>query len=337
MYQKVFVTGASGYIARHILAMLIEQGVAVRGSVRSSTKAEETRRAIEAYLGRSIPEDQLEFVTLDLTRDDGWDSALRGCDALMHTASPFPMTPPKDESALIAPAVDGTLRALKAAKAAGIERVILTSSIVSIVSQFPILDSQTFTEADWSNTDSPVIPAYSKSKTLAERAAWDFVNDTGLQMTTINPSMVQGAPIGEDFGTSVRLIKRILTGADPMTADLMFEVVSVRDVAAMHVLALFDPATIGQRYIASSGPMRLPEMARLLKQTFPHRKVRTAIAPKWLFGVLALFDRSMKQVKPNLGTSQYCDNAKAKREMGMQFEPPEALIIETGRYVDARL
>lgn len=337
MYQKVFVTGASGYIARHILALLIEQGIPVRGSVRSAKRGDETRDALAAHLGREVSMAELEFVTLDLTQDDGWGDALEGCDALMHTASPFPMNPPKDEAALITPAVEGTLRALRAAQDAGIERVILTSSIVSIISQYPILPSQTFSEDDWSNTDSPVIAAYAKSKTLAERAAWDFVQGTDLKLTVINPSMVQGTPIGEDFGTSVALIRRMMTGADPMTADLMFEVVSVRDVADMHVRALKDDATVGERFIAASAPMRLPDMAKLLKQAYPNRKVRTMVAPKWMFAILALVDGSMAQVKPTLGTAQYCDNAKAKRVMGMEFEPVEPLILETAAYVDARL
>lgn len=337
MYDKVFLTGVSGYIARHILALLIEQGVAVRGSVRSVEKGDETRAALAEFLGRTISEQELEFVTLDLASDAGWAEALAGCDALMHTASPFPMTPPKNEAALIEPAVQGTLRALRAAQDAGIKRVILTSSIASIISQFPILQEQTFTEDDWSNTESPVIAAYSKSKTLAERAAWEFVEGTELKLTTINPSMVQGEPIGEDYGTSVALIERLLKGADPMTADLMFEVVSVRDVAKMHVLALSDPATIGERFISSSAPMRLPDMAKLLKENYPHRKVRTMVAPNWMFSILALFDRSMAQVKPTLGTSQFCENAKARRVMGIEFEPVEPLILETATYVDARL
>ena len=263
----VLLTGASGYIGKHIALQLLEAGYTVRASVRSNAKADEVVAALTAHLSDATAMSRLTFVHLDLTSDEGWTAALEGIDVLLHTASPFSVDKVKDENVLIRPAVDGTLRALRAAKAAGVTRVVVTSSNAAIQGAVVPAGPVTFDETFWTDVTSPIgRDPYTKSKTLAERAAWDFVATEApdINLTTINPGLVVGAPLDRNYATSVEVIERVLAAKDPAMPDLSFPLVDVRDVAAMHVRCIDRPATFGQRYLAAAGTYSFVQIARTL-------------------------------------------------------------------------
>ena len=341
MAQTVLLTGASGFIARHIAARLLDAGHVVRASVRDTGRGEELRSILAGHLAE--PEaavSRLKVVTLDLTGDTGWAEAAEGADAILHTASPFPIAQPKDEAELIRPAVEGTLRALRAAQAAGVQRVVLTSSIAAVM-HCPLRPGRdSHDEDDWTDPAHPGTTAYDRSKTLAERAAWDFVveTDPGIGLTVINPGFVLGPPLGPRFGSSVGLVKRLLSGKDPMLPALGLPVVDVRDVAEMHLRALDRPQTAGKRYIASAGSMWFTEMGRVLKAAHPARRIATRTAPKPLLRLIALFDAEIRSILPSLGLLQRTSNARAVAEMGMDFIPPEDALRASARHlIDHRL
>jgi len=339
--QTVFVTGASGFIAKHILIKLLNAGYNVRGSVRSLDRADEIRAAVSPHLADTKGlNDRLTFVALDLTHDDGWNTALKGADALMHTASPFPLSQPKDENDLIRPAVDGTLRALRAAKTAGIKRVILTSSFAAVGYREPDPAKPVFDEDDWSDLNHPTATAYTKSKTLAERAAWDYVASDVPEMalTTINPVGVFGPPLDGHFGSSVAIIQRVLSGKDPMVPRLAFGVVDVRDVAEMHLRALQQPETAGKRFLAVDRFLWFKDMAETLAADYPDRKIARRVAPDILIRLLGLFDSTIRSILPSLGRYDQVSNARAQTQMGMTFIPATDSIRATAKYlVDNRL
>jgi len=333
----VFLTGASGYIGKHITLQLLSAGYTVRASVRSSAKGTEVVEALRGHLENpELLETHLSFVELDLTSDAGWSEALEGVDALLHTASPFTIDPVKDENVLIRPAVDGTLRAMKAAHAAGVHRVVLTSSVAAIQGRQLPEGKSAFDESMWTDVNSPLgNDPYTKSKTLAEEAAWEFVKHDAPEMllTTINPSLVLGAPLDRNFGTSVAVLERLLSAKDPALPDVSFSIVDVKDVATLHVLSLDLAETAGQRYVASAGALTFIEMAKVLKAAYPKRKIVTRQAPKFLLQILALFDGQIKAILPSLGNHTRISSAKAQSAFAMQFISPEQSIVETAAFL----
>ena len=333
----VFVTGASGFIARHIVLRLLRAGHAVRGSVRSGAKAADVRETMQRELGEALDADRLSFVTLDLTSDDGWADALSGAGALIHTASPFVLNMPRNEDDLIRPAVDGTRRALGAAQAAGVSRVVLTSSVVAVVYRNPMPDRALMTEADWSDPQSPACHAYARSKTLAERAAWDFVRDhPEIALTVINPGFVMGPPLDDDFAASMDFVKRVLGGKDPFVPRLKVDIVDVRDIAEMHVAALSRPETVGERLIGVSGQMWLSQFAECLHDACPGRRMARREAPDWVFRILGLFDRSIAGSVPALGKDVGSSGDKAREMLGMEFIPADRAVRDAAAFLIAR-
>lgn len=332
--QTVFLTGASGYIAKYILRDLLNAGYAVRGSIRSLNRAEEVRAAVRPHLNDPDAADsRLDLVALDLSKDAGWDTALTGCDALMHTASPFPLEQPKDETVVIRPAVDGTLRALRAAQAAGINRVILTSSTVAISgSPLPPGDSA-YDERHWTDIETPGTSPYAKSKTLAEQAAWAFVKDTDIALTTVNPGFVLGAPLDANFGTSIAVVERLLRGKDPMLPDISFLSVDIEDIAALHLAALQNEATAGQRIMGAGRTLAFRDLAMALKSDHPDRRIATRIAPKWLLRLLALFDPAIRGILPQIGVHQTSNPARAEALLGRPLKDPLAALRRAGQYL----
>jgi len=324
MPKLVVLTGITGFIAKRIAFDLLEAGHSVRGSLRSAKRADEVRDTLRPRLSDPSALDRLSFVELDLGKDDGWTDAMQGADVLMHTASPFPMTQPKDEDDIIRPAVDGTLRAMRAAQATGVTRVVLTSSVVSIEAT----DKQgAYTEEDWSDPAHAKSNAYYKSKTLAERAAWDFVGDhPEMQLSTINPALVLGSPMDANYGTSLELIERVLSGKDPMQPNIGFGVVDVADISAMHIAAMDRPEAIGQRFIGSGGTMTMPEVAQHLAARHPDRKIATRIAPKFMLQLLSIFDASIKTILPGIGEAPQFDSSKARQVLGIDFTPPHQAV-----------
>jgi dihydroflavonol-4-reductase len=319
--KKILVTGGSGFIAKHIILQLLNEGFEVRASVRDMARGPEIMAAMVTNAKSTEGlETRLTFCELDLEQDEGWSEALHNCQALMHTASPFPMTQPENEQDVIRPAVEGTLRALKAAQAAGVERVILTSSIAAIFNKRLAAGRNRYDENDWSETHSPLATPYSRSKTQAERAAWNFVREhPEMKLTTINPALVLGPPLDRKIGTSLKLIARILSGKDPMVPRMGMSIVDVRDVALMHLRALQRPETAGSRFIGAERFMWLKDVAWVLKAEYPDRKIATRQAPDWLIRFLAIFDKSLAGIVPLLGHETPMDNTAAAEVLGMEF------------------
>jgi dihydroflavonol-4-reductase len=318
MPETILLTGISGFIAKHVALLALNRGHAVRGTLRTMARADEVRDALRPHLTDPKAMDRLAFVIANLGDGAGWDQAVAGVTAVIHTASPFPMVQPKDEMALIAPAREGTLRVLRAAHKAGIGRVVLTSSVVAVVNgTSPGVQD----ESVWADPTAPHATAYGKSKTLAERAAWEFAGANGMSLTTINPGLVVGAPLDRHFGTSLDLVLRILKGRDPMLPDISFPVVDVRDVAEMHLRALERADTVGKRYLAvADGPvMSMVEIGRFFKSRYPTRRIATRQAPKFLLQMLSLVDPSLKTILPQIGQRHELSNQRARTEMGMRF------------------
>lgn len=319
MTQTVLLTGISGFIAKHIAVKLLNAGYAVRGSLRTMARADEVRTAIAPHADVT----KLSFVALDLNSDDGWVEAMEGVSALIHTASPFPIEQPKNADDLIRPAVDGTLRAMASARAAGVMRVVLTSSTVALTDP---LHRGVMDETTWCNPEAPHTSAYAKSKTLAETAAWEFAAQEGMQLTTINPGFVMGPPLDANFGSSISVIRRLLRGKDPMLPNIGFAVVDVRDVAEAHLRALQNSTSAGKRFPCVTGMMTLPEMGKVLKQTYPNRPIATRIAPRFMLRILAVFDPQIRAILPELGQSHAVSNARARTDLEMRFISPEGAL-----------
>lgn len=330
--QTVLLTGASGYIAKHIIVLLLNAGYAVRGTVRDLSRAPEICDAVRPHLDDDKDLNRrLSFIALDLASDDGWDAAMEGVDVLMHTASPFPMVQPKDENEVIGPAVDGALRALKAAHAAGIARVIMTSSTAAISgSPLPAGDTS-YDETNWTNPDDPTITPYAKSKTLAERAAWDYVRDHApeINLTMVNPGFVVGAPLDTKFGTSVAVIERILHARDPMLPHIGFTAVDVRDVAEMHVVVINKPETFGQRIMTVDRFLWFADMAKAIKAAHPERRIVTRVAPHFVVKLLGIFDPAIRSIIPSLGRQDKVDNSRAIATLGRGMRQAPKGVVET--------
>lgn len=332
MTGPVVLTGASGFIAKHVARRLLEDGHAVRATLRDPARAGEVRDAVLPGLPPGAG-DRLTFAGADLSSDAGWPEALAGASALIHTASPFPQNQPRDPQEIIRPAVEGTRRALTAAVRAGVTRVVLTSSVVAIVQPGR---TRTFDESDWLDPDAPGVAAYDASKVLAERAAWEIARTEGLRLTTIHPSLVLGPLLDAQSGTSVGLVKRLLQGKDPAVPRLNFSVVDVRDVARMHVQPLSVPATEGERLIASSGYLPWPEMARILHRAYPGRRIPTRVLPDWVVRVLGRFNADLRGAAAFLGREDRVANDKARRLLGLEFIPPEQALLASAESLIAR-
>jgi dihydroflavonol-4-reductase len=332
----VVVTGASGYIAKHIVQQLLDAGYHVRGTVRSAKRGEDVLSAVAPLLEDASDLDQrLAFAELDLNSDTGWTEAMAGADMLVHTASPFPIEQPRDENAVIRPAVDGTLRALSAARDTGIGRVVMTSSAVAIMGSELGPGRDRYDERDWSDLTRPQTTPYMKSKTLAEKAAWAFVETQApeLKLTVINPTFVTGPPLDEHFGTSMQVVQRLLRSKDPMLPNFGFPTVDVRDIAAMHVRALERSETIGKRIIGADRFLWYADMAKVLKAAFPDRKITTRQAPDFVVRFLSLFDGAIRTIVPNLGRREEVSSERAHTLLGMDFRDTRESVRQAAGYL----
>lgn len=335
MSAPVLLTGTTGFIAKHIAVRLLDAGHSVRGTLRAPARADEVRAAVGPALQDPAALERLSFVPLDLETDAGWDEAAAGCAAILHTASPFPIDLPKDGAVLERPAVQGTLRALRAAQAAGIGRVIVTSSIAAVMMGPRPPGKEVFDEEDWSDPDSPLCSVNDRSKTLAERAAWDFVRQTAPQvgLTVLNPGFVLGPPLDRHFGSSMGLIVRFLRGKDPMVPAFALPVVDVRDVAEAHLRALERPSTAGERILLGGETLRFVEMTRVLKELSPERRIPTRQAPDLVVRLLALFDGEIRSALPMLGRFERVSNAKARRLLDLELRPPREAVRAAGEWL----
>ncbi|MCU1422518.1 MAG: Cholesterol dehydrogenase [Microbacteriaceae bacterium] len=330
--ELVLVTGGSGFIAGHCILRLLEQGYRVRTTVRSLAREESARAVLEA--AGMVNGDSLEFVPADLTTDVGWAEALAGVDLVLHVASPVQPGHVENEDDLIVPAREGALRVLRAARDAGVRRVVLTSAFHAVSWGHPH-DGHVFTEEDWTILDGPGVDAYGKSKTLAERAAWDFVAAEGgpMELTTLLPVAVMGPVMGADISGSNHIIQTMLNGGMPAFPDLYIPVVDVRDVAAAHILAMQKPDAAGQRFLISNGPaLAMSRIGAILREHLgaaAHR-VPTRNIPNLVIRIGALFSPQYRPIAPDLGYSKKTSNEKARRVLGWEPRPAEDAIAAAG-------
>ena len=331
--KKVLVTGASGFIAEHCIIELLKNGYSVKGSLRSMNREQEVRDAIKT----GASDENLEFCKLDLLEDDGWEDAMWDCDYLMHVASPFVIEDPKDENELIKPAKEGTLRALNAAKKAGIKRVVLTSSVAAVNSH---MMSGTSDHTTWTDINSKYVTPYQKSKTIAEKAAWDFYNNQDsnnrIELAVINPGGVMGPQLGNDLGgASTQIVSQLISGKFPMIPALSFPFIDVRDVAILHLKAMTTPEADGKRFIAAhSEPTWMYQVAEVLSAA-GYEKIKLKKAPSFMLKLIGLFDNKTKSLVPMLDKYVPCDNSQTVKILNWEPMPWEQAFIEHAKSIEA--
>jgi dihydroflavonol-4-reductase len=328
----VLVTGGSGFVAGHCILQLLAAGHEVRSTLRTLDREPEVRALLKQ--GGVEPGGDLIFLPANLERDAGWADAVAGCDYVLHVASPFPAGVPRHEDELIVPAREGTLRVLRAARNAGVRRVVLTSSFAAIGYGHPS-HATPFDESSWTDTAARGVSAYAKSKTLAERAAWDFLAREGgaLELAVVNPVLVLGPVLGRDYASSIVLVQRLLAGSVPGCPQVMMGVVDVRDVAVLHLSAMTHPDAKGERFIAVSGDfMSVLDIARVLKRRLGARarRVPTWPLPNWMVRLAALADPSVRQLLPELGKSRNATSDKGRRVVGWAPRSAEEAIAAAG-------
>ncbi len=329
--SRVLVTGGSGFIAQHCILQLLPAGHEVRTTVRNPARETEVRGALGRAGAGGL--DRLSFAAADLERDDGWAEAAAGCDYVLHVASPFPLTLPKHEDELIVPARDGALRVLRAARAAKVRRVVLTSSFAAVGYGRP-QQAAPFDETSWTDLSRPGLSPYVKSKTIAERAAWDFIakEGDGLELSVVNPVGVFGPALAHDTSTSILIVQRLMDGALPGLPRMMFGVVDARDVADLHLRAMTDPRAKGERFLAIAGDfMTFREIALALKERLgpAARRVPTRELPNWVLRAASYFDSSVKQVLPELGKIRNATSEKARKVLGWSPRSREDALVAT--------
>jgi nucleoside-diphosphate-sugar epimerase len=328
--STVLVTGGSGFIGSHCIAQLLTAGHDVRATLRDLKRAPEVLAMLNvAGVERA---EQLRFFAADLERDDGWPAATQDCDYVLHVASPFPIAVPRNEDELIVPAREGALRLLRAARDTGVKRVVLTSSFAAVgygLKQQPVC----FDESYWTDLSGKVAP-YPKSKTLAERAAWDFIMREGgkLELSVVNPVGVFGPVLGPDYSTSILIVQRLMDGAAPGCPDLYFGIVDVRDVADLHIRAMTHASARGERFLAVAGNcLSIADIAMLLRERMgaAASKAPTRRLPNWVVRVGALVDPTIRQILPELGKVKNASHEKAARLLGWQPRSSEEAITAT--------
>tara|TARA_Y100000991_G_scaffold62708_1_gene46588 strand:+ start:521 stop:1528 length:1008 start_codon:yes stop_codon:yes gene_type:complete len=327
--EKVLVTGATGYIGLHCIHQLLNQGYAVNGSVRSPERKNEI---FEALKNHNTSTENLNIYTFDLNDDEGWDHGMEGCDYLLHVASPIALEN-HDEDFFVKPAVAGVKRAMKFAKKHNVKKVVLTSSVAAI---YETMESKSYyDETDWSDPENPAISHYSKSKTLAERAAWEFIENENhpFELAVINPALVIGPSLSGDLGESNKAIMMVATGKMPVAVPLQFGYVDVRDVAAAHILAMKNPASNGERFALAEKDLWYKDVAQVLRSN-GFDKAPTFAVPVWLAKILAIFSKELKLTIPYLGRLRSVKNtSKAKDILGWNPRPAEESIIEIAQQI----
>ena len=327
----VLVTGGSGFIGSWCVISLLQRGYRVKTTVRDLRRESEVRAMVAKLVD---PGDRLSVHAANLSSDDGWEAAAAGADYVLHVASPLGVPPPKDPNDLIIPARDGALRAIRAAIKAGAKRVVMTSSVAA-TSRDPNAPDGASDETVWTDPDAPGADAYGRSKTIAERAAWDLIGEAGgaTTLATINPALVLGPVLGRDYSDSVQVVQRLLAGKVPGLPRLGFCIVDVRDVADLHIRAMTDPTAAGQRFIAAGEFAWMADLAALLRARLGPEaaKVPTMKAPDLLLHLAALFDADLKTVVPGLGRKRTFSSAKARERLDWAPRPMEETVLDCAR------
>ena len=331
----VLVTGGSGYIAGYCIAQLLSDGWRVRTTVRNLERAEDVRATIGKIAANA---GAIEFMAADLNSDTGWADAVAGADYVLHVASPVPIVDPKSDDELVRPARDGALRVLKASRDAGVKRVVMTSSIAAIAYGRGER-AEPFSEADWTDeTNRSDTSPYDRAKTIAERAGWAWHQAEGgaLELVTVNPVLVLGPVLGSDFSASLEAIKKLLDGSVPALPRFGFNLVDVRDIAQLHLLAMTAPAAAGQRFIGSTDFYWMKDMAKILKEGLKARKVPSISIPDFLVRLFAIFDPIVRGQLFNLGKRRLVSSDKARRMLGWTTRPTRETILDTARSLQAQ-
>ncbi len=334
--STILVTGGSGFVGSHCILQLLDAGHTVRTTVRSLKREKDVRAFLKE--GGTELGDRLSFFAADLENDAGWARAAAGCEFVLHVASPFPATLPKHEDELIVPAREGALRVLRASRDAGVKRVVLTSSFAAIGYGQPPQKAP-FNETNWTDPQADDVAPYVKSKTLAERAAWDFIAHEGgdLELSVVNPVGIFGPILGPDLSTSVLLVQRLMDGAMPGCPQLSFGVVDVRDVADLHLRAMSHPDAKGERFLAVAGDfMSVLDIAKALKRRLgmAAKRVPSRQLPNWVVRLAALRDPGARQVLPELGKTKNATNEKAKRVLGWTPRSNEDAVVATAESLE---
>ncbi|HHL43063.1 MAG TPA: NAD-dependent epimerase/dehydratase family protein [Hellea balneolensis] len=332
--QRVLVTGISGYIAKHVAKTLLDQGYKVRGTVRDLKKTDKVKTDLKAA-GCKIR--ALSFVAANLEFDDGWEDAVNNCDYILHLASPFPLEQPADREALVPAARAGTQRVLAAGFATKVKRIVLTSSLVSMMGVQGKGAHMTIKEDSWSDPDWKKLVAYNVSKTRAELSAWDYAEVQGFKdrLCVINPGIVLGPAIGQSYGSSLDLLVQMFAGEFPRTPKASYPIVDVRDLAALHVAAMTAKGAAGRRLIAAGETLWLREIAAICRAAFPEKgaKLPKGDFPDFIVRIAALFDSRVKAVLSDLGTYHEVDNAYVTELTGVKFRPAKDSIIDSVKYL----
>ena len=329
--KTVLVTGGTGFVGVHCILQLLQQGYTVKTTIRSLRKKDDVLKMLEPAGDARFQ--QLEFIEADLTKDTNWDKAAMHCRYVLHVASPITLIVPKKEDEMIIPAVEGTLRVLKAARDAGVKRVVMTSNFGAV--GYSHKDTATIiTEECWTDPNEKGLSVYNKSKVLAEKAAWDFINREGgnLELSVINPMGIFGPSLGPDLSSGFELLQKVLDGSMKRIPNITLGIVDVRDVADLHIRAMTNPVAKGQRFLAlAGGILSLPEIAHLLKDRLGAvaENVSTKRLPDWLVRIDALFNPLAKSLVPMVSRYREASNAKAKTLLGWQPGSNEEAILAT--------
>ncbi len=329
--KTVLVTGGSGFVGSHTILQLLQQGYKVRTTLRSLARKQEVMDMMKT--GGITDFSSLTFYETDLLKNDNWNEAAAGCDYVLHVASPIFLRLPKDEDEMIRPAVEGTLRVLKAARNAGVKRVVMTSNF-GAVGYSHRNSSMPITEESWTNPNEKGLSTYNKSKVLAERAAWDFMQREGgkLELTVINPMGIFGPALNAVLSSGFGLLLNVLNGKMKSIPDIRLGIVDVRDVADLHIRAMLHPQAAGQRFLAlAGGTMSLLEISRFLKKEMPEVAKHASLKPMptWLVRVASLFNPQAKAILPLVGINRNASNEKAKTWLDWQPRSNEDAILAT--------
>jgi dihydroflavonol-4-reductase len=328
--ETVLVTGGSGFLAGWCLVELLRRGYQVRTTVRDSSREPEVRAMLEPEVAVG---DRLSVHVADLTDDAGWENAISGCDYVLHVASPFPPKQPEDPDELIVPAREGTLRVLRTALGAGVKRIVLTSSTVAVAnSGNPPTSGEAYTEQDWSDPLNPDLSPYGRSKTIAERSAWDLVNESGdtSRLSVVAPSAILGPTLSKDRSYSLQAVERLLDGM-PGIPRLGFSFVDVRDVADLQLRAMTAPEAAGERFLGAGPFLWMSEVAQILRDRLGDSaaKVPTRKVPNFVVRAIARFDPSLRSVVGDLGKRRVLSSEKAITALGWSPRPIEETLVDT--------
>ena len=327
--ETVLVTGGTGFIGLHCLQQLLDKGYKVRTTIRSESRKQEVLEAMKKHSSNC---ENLEFYIADLLKDDGWKEAVEGSKYVLHVASPFFLGEPENEDVFIKPAVEGTLRVLKACADADVQKVVLTSSFAAVGYGHP-REKEVYTEEDWSSVDGE-ISAYAKSKTLAEKAAWEFVENLEeskkFDLTVINPVAVTGPMLTSDIGSSNDFLLKLISGSMPACPKIHMGYIDVRDVAKAHIFSMTEEKTNGERIIVSENEMFFAEVGKTLNEA-GFKKSPTKELPNFLVKIMSFFVGELKTLLSALDRKGDIDKTKAERFFDWEYISTEQSVAETAQ------